>query len=281
MQIIVAEKGGFCFGVKRAIDMVFNLAKETKEGVYTFGPLIHNPQVVNDLMMKGIKITEDVHSLDIKTLIIRTHGVPPKVYEEISKMGYKVVDATCPFVKKAQHYTRKLKDEGYQVIILGDRDHPEVRSLLGFAGDDAVVVKGNETIPPLKKRVGIIAQTTTPLNALKKLVGEVVGLAKEVKVHNTICNSTSLRLEETRNLAKEVDIMIIVGGRDSANTTQLANLSREICPMVCFIEGAGELKDEWFTAVGKVGITGGASTPRWVIDEVAEKIKKFLLGDNV
>lgn len=277
MQIIVAKKAGFCFGVKRAIEIAFNLAKEMKEGVYTFGPLIHNPQVVKELMVQGVKPTEDIYSPDIKTLIIRTHGVPPKIYENISRMSYKIIDATCPFVKKAQHYAKRLREEGYQVLILGDEEHPEVQALLGFAGDDVIVVSNNKPIPPLKNRVGIIVQTTQPFDVLKKIICDVIGLAKEVKVYNTICNSTSLRLEETRNLAKEVDIMIIVGGKNSANTTQLAKLSREICATVYFIEAPDELQAEWFNGVKKVGITGGASTPKWIIDKVVEKLKEISL----
>jgi len=278
MQIVVAEKAGFCFGVKRAIDIALDCAGEMKEGVYTFGPLIHNPQVVEKLRLMGIKPIMDIHSPEIKTLIIRTHGVAPKVYGEISSLGYKVVDATCPFVKKAQHYGKKLKEEGYQVLILGDREHPEVKSLLGFAGDDVIVIGNNEPIPPLRERVGIIVQTTQPFEALKRLLSGVVTIVKEVKVYNTICDSTSLRLEETRNLAKEVDVMIVVGGKVSANTTQLFTLSREFCPRVYFIERANELQKEWFNGTERVGITGGASTPRWIIDEVVEKLKEISLG---
>lgn len=277
MQIIVTKKAGFCFGVKRAIDIALRCAEEMKEGVYTLGPLIHNPQVVERLMGEGIKPVMDIHSPEIKTLIIRTHGVAPKVYEEISALGYKVVDTTCPFVKKAQHYAKKLKEDGYQVLILGDRRHPEVESLLGFAGDDVIVIGNNEPTPPLKERVGIIVQTTQPLEALKRLVSEVVSLVKEVRVYNTICDSTSLRLEETRNLAKGVDIMIVVGGKVSANTTQLFTLSREFCPQVYLIERPDELQREWFNGAERVGITGGASTPRWIIDEIVEKLREISL----
>lgn len=283
MQIIVAKKAGFCFGVKRAIDIAFNLVrhesptKESKDGVYTFGPLIHNPQVVEKLKAEGVEPIDNIHSSDIKTLIIRTHGVPPETYEEISNIGYKVVDATCPFVKKAQQYAEKLRKEGYQVLILGDKEHPEVQTLIGFAGNDVIVTNGKGPIPPLKNRVGIIVQTTQPTERLQKVVSSVVGFTKEIKVYNTICNSTSQRLEETRNLTKGVDVMIIVGGKQSANTNQLATLSREICPKVYFIETAEELKEEWFNGAEKIGITGGASTPRWIINKVVKKLKEISL----
>ncbi len=275
MRIIVAEKAGFCFGVKRAIDITFDLAKEEKEGLYTLGPLIHNAQVVDKLTGEGVKVAEDICSSNIKTLVIRTHGVPPKTYEETSKMDYKVVDATCPFVKKAQQNAKKLKEEGYQIIIIGDREHPEVQSLLGFAGDDAVVLKGNEDIPILKRKVGIIVQTTKPVSVLRKVVSEIIGSVSEIKVYNTICDSTSLRLEETSELAREVDVMIIVGGKHSANTNQLVNLARELCPKVYFIETASEIEKDWVSGADKVGVTGGASTPRWIIDEVVERLKEI------
>ncbi|MBI4709519.1 MAG: 4-hydroxy-3-methylbut-2-enyl diphosphate reductase [Nitrospirae bacterium] len=274
MQIIVAKNAGVCFGVKRAIDITFALAKDSA-GIYTLGPLIHNPQVISKLISQGVAPTEDVHSQKIKTLIIRTHGISPQLYEEISKIGYKIVDATCPFVKKAQKYAQTLKEEGYQVLIVGDKEHPEVQALLGFAGDNVLVVNSGDPLPPLKNRVGIIVQTTQPFEALKKIVSGVLGIAKEVKVYNTICNSTSQRLEETKNLAKEVDAMVIVGGKNSANTTQLARLSGEICAKVYFIEDAGELREEWFKGVEKVGVTGGASTPAWIIDRVVAKLSEI------
>lgn len=275
MEIIVAKRAGFCFGVKRAIDITFDLAKDTKEGIYTLGPLIHNPQVVQKIIMQGVSPIEDAHFPKIKTLIIRTHGVSPKVYDEISKVGYKIVDATCPFVKKAQQHAQTLKEEGYQVIILGDKKHPEVQSLLGFAGDNVIITNINEPLPPLKNKVGIIVQTTQPLESLEKLVCQVIRSTREVKVYNTICDSTALRLEETKELAKIVDAIIIVGGKNSANTTQLTNLSRSICAKVYHIETADEIQKEWFKGNKKIGITGGASTPQWIIDEVVEKIREI------
>lgn len=277
MQIIVAKRAGFCFGVKRALDIAFNFAKDTKEGVFTLGPLIHNPQVVDKLATDGVKPTEDIHSSEIKTLIIRTHGVAPKIYDDIAKMGYNLVDATCPFVKKAQRYAQKLKEEGYQVLIVGDRKHPEVQSLLGFAGDNAMVVSANGPFPALKHKVGIIVQTTQPAEALEKVTTYVLGSAKEIKIYNTICDSTAQRLEETKELAKIVDTMIVVGGKNSANTTQLTNLSMKICAKVYHIETADEIRSGWFKGDKKVGITGGASTPQWIINEVVEKIKEISL----
>lgn len=275
MRIIVAKRAGFCFGVKRAIDIAFKLAESTSTGVYTFGPLIHNPQVIDTLSNEGVKATEDIHLGSIKTLILRTHGVSPGVYEEISKEGYELVDATCPFVKKAQKHVKTLKNEGYQVLILGDREHPEVRALMGYAGDDAFVITDNEPLPDLKARVGLIVQTTQPVEALRKTVSQIAGSVRELKVYNTICDSTTLRLEETDELARKVNLLIVVGGKNSANTTQLTKLSQSICGKVFHIETAGELDPEWFSGVNSVGITGGASTPQWIIDGVVKKIKEI------
>ena len=275
MQIIVAKRAGFCFGVKRAIDTAFRLAKDMEKGVYSLGPIIHNPQVVEKLRKEGVIPTENIHSHKIKTLIIRTHGISPEIYKEIYEKGYKIVDATCPFVKKAQKYVQTLKKERYQVIILGDKQHPEVRALLGFAGDDAFVLNSGDPLPALKGKVGLIVQTTQPLESLKKLTCQVIGSVKELKVYNTICDSTTLRLEETKKLAKIVDLLIVVGGKNSANTTQLTVISKTICAKVYHIERAEEIRSTWFKGVEKTGVTGGASTPQWIIDGVVEKLREI------
>ncbi|MCL4476647.1 MAG: 4-hydroxy-3-methylbut-2-enyl diphosphate reductase [Nitrospirae bacterium] len=273
MEILIAKGAGFCFGVKRAIDIAFAMADKKQEGIYTFGPVIHNPQVVEKLREKGIAPTDDICKDDIKVLIIRTHGIPLDLMEGASKSGYEIVDATCPFVTKAQHYAKLLNDDGYQVIILGDRDHPEVRGLMSYAGDDALVIDGKEELPELKSRVGIVVQTTQPVDGLKRLMGKVIERSREIKVYNTICNSTALRLKETEEMAGEVDVMVVVGGKNSANTTQLANLCAARPVRTHHIETAEELRPEWFDGAGKVGITAGASTPDWIIDEVKERIK--------
>ncbi len=278
MQIIVAKKAGFCFGVKRAIDITFDLAKESRRGIFTYGPLIHNPQVVEELKQKGINTTDNLYSGDIRTLIIRTHGVSPEVYTETSKMGYNLIDATCPFVKKAQNFTKKLRDEGYQVLIIGDKHHPEVQGLIGFAGSDVIVANEADALPRIKKKVGIIVQTTQSFETLRKIVLEVIGTAREVKIYNTICDSTAQRVKETKELAKKVDLMLIVGGKNSANTNQLVKLSKEVCNKVYHIETAEELSKKWLNKVEKVGISGGASTPEWIISSVVKKIKEISLG---
>ena len=275
MKITIAKTAGFCFGVKRAIDITFDLAGERNEGIYTYGPLIHNPQVVTELQQKGVNASNDLYSPDIKTLIIRTHGVGPETYAETSKMGYKVIDATCPFVKKAQNYAKALRDEGYQVLIIGDRLHPEVQGLIGFSGKDAIVADNAENLTHLKRKVGIIVQTTQSFDIFREVVLEVISSAREVKIYNTICDSTTQRVRETKKVAEKVDLMIIVGGKNSANTNQLVKLSKKVCAIVHHIEVANEMKEEWFDKAENIGITGGASTPQWIIDDVEKKIREI------
>ncbi|MBI4685978.1 MAG: 4-hydroxy-3-methylbut-2-enyl diphosphate reductase [Nitrospirae bacterium] len=275
MKIVLAKKAGFCFGVRRAVDIAFDMAKKKKKGIFTLGPIIHNPQVIEKLKEEGIPPIDNINTPGIKAIIIRTHGITLNLMNKISEAGYEIIDATCPFVKKAQHYAKLLKEEGYQVIILGDRGHPEVQGLMSFAGKDVIVVDYNDPLPKIRHKIGIVVQTTQPVDALKKLCGRVVEQAKEVKVYNTICNSTALRLKETAEMAKEVDIMVVVGGKNSANTTQLAKLCRALSVPTYHIETGSELKPEWFRGAEKVGITAGASTPDWIIRETEKKIKGY------
>jgi 4-hydroxy-3-methylbut-2-enyl diphosphate reductase len=276
MKILLARTAGFCFGVRRAVNIAFRASGKKHKGVYTLGPIIHNPQVVEQLKEKGIIPIMDIKGKkDIRALIIRTHGIPRNLSEEISSIGCEIIDATCPFVKKAQYYAKLLREEGYQVVILGERKHPEVKGLLSYASDDAIVVDGNRPLPRLKNKVGIVVQTTQPLDALKRVLSLAVGHAKEIKVYNTICNSTALRLKETEDMARKVDAMVVVGGKNSANTTQLANLCRSLGVATYHIETLFEIQDVWFRDAKRVGITAGASTPGWIIKEVEQRIRNI------
>jgi 4-hydroxy-3-methylbut-2-enyl diphosphate reductase len=274
MEIMTAKTAGFCFGVKRAIDIAFKIASEKRKGIYTLGPIIHNPQVVDKLKEKGIIPIENIKAKkDIRALIIRTHGIPLKLSKEISLKGYEIIDATCPFVKKAQYYAKLLSEEGYQVIILGEKNHPEVKSLMSYVIDNAIVIDGKTSLPKLRSRVGIVVQTTQPLDVLKKVLSEAIIHAKEIKVYNTICNSTALRLKETENMANKVDVMFVVGGKNSANTTQLTELCKSLSVPTHHIETSSEIRKEWIKKAKKVGITAGASTPKWIIKEVEKRIR--------
>jgi len=275
MRVIVAKRAGFCFGVKRAVDLAFEEVEKKKSGVITLGPIIHNPQVVGKLNENGVKSVDDIDGIgdhDASTVIIRTHGIPAPDMQQLDGMGFEVIDATCPFVKKAQQYAKLLMDEGYKVVILGDLEHPEVKGIMSYAGDHVVVVKSADEYRPLKGRVGIIVQTTKQVSVLKELVSVAVEHALELKVYNTICNSTALRLKETEQLAEQVDMMLIVGGRNSANTTRLASFSASLGVPTYHIETCDEIRPEWFESIETVGITAGASTPDWIIEEVEKRI---------
>jgi 4-hydroxy-3-methylbut-2-enyl diphosphate reductase len=274
MEIIMAKTAGFCFGVKRAIDIAFKIAREKRRGIYTLGPIIHNPQVVERLKEKGIIPIDDIETKrDIKALIIRTHGIPLEVSRKISSRGCEMIDATCPFVKKAQYYAKLLKEEGYQVVILGEKNHPEVKSLMSYAGEGAMVVDGKAPLPKLRNKTGIVVQTTQPLDALKRVVSDAIEHAKEIKVYNTICNSTALRLKETEKMAAKVDVMFVIGGKNSANTTQLTRLCESLSVPTHHIETASEIKKRWMKNVKRIGLTAGASTPDWIIKEVENRIR--------
>jgi 4-hydroxy-3-methylbut-2-enyl diphosphate reductase len=274
MEIIITKTAGFCFGVKRAINIAFRIAREKRKGVFTFGPIIHNPQVVEQLAAKGIVPIDDIKARkDIGALIVRTHGIPLHISQKLEKKGCEIIDATCPFVKKAQYYAKLLSEEGYQVVILGEKNHPEVKSLMSYAGRNAIVVNAQSPLPRLKSRIGVVVQTTQPLDALKKVISEATGYAKEIKVYNTICNSTAQRLKETADAASQVDVMFVVGGKNSANTTQLTKLCTSLSVPTYHIETSSEIKKAWLTRANKIGITAGASTPAWLIRDVELRIR--------
>lgn len=279
IKIIKAKRAGFCFGVKRAVNKAFKAAKRGL-GVYTLGPLIHNPQVIERLCSEGVCPIEDINDPNIKILIIRTHGIPLELYQRLLKKNFSIIDATCPFVKKAQQYAKLLCDEGYQVIILGDEEHPEVKGLLSYAGKDAIILNSNYELKKIKnkKKVGVVVQTTQPSSLLQSFTSELIKQVNELKVFNTICNSTALRLKETKEIAKKVDLMIVAGGKNSANTTQLASLCMAESIRTYHIETSDEINKDWLKDVKSVGITAGASTPEWIIDEIEDRIRN--IGGN-
>jgi 4-hydroxy-3-methylbut-2-enyl diphosphate reductase len=272
MDIYIAKGAGFCFGVKRAVNIAFRTAERSAKRVATLGPIIHNPQVVEKLRQAGVRPLNKV-SDDVDILIVRTHGIPSDIYKELTDGRFELIDATCPFVKKAQQYAKLLREEGYQVLILGDKDHPEVKGILSYAGESAIVVRDADEMPILNSRVGVVVQTTQPVEALKKLLDKVIKTVKEVKVYNTICNSTALRLRETGDMTRKVDLMLVVGGKNSANTKQLVTLCNDSGVKTYHVETAGDLCPEWFDGVEKIGITAGASTPDWIINDIVKKIE--------
>jgi 4-hydroxy-3-methylbut-2-enyl diphosphate reductase len=274
MEIILADKAGFCFGVKRAINTAFEAA--AAGAVYCLGPLIHNPQEVDRLRQAGVVTINDLSALKPgDALIIRSHGVPPVVLGEARGKGIKIIDLTCPFVAKAQKHAETLKNEGYQVVVVGEKKHPEVQSILGYAGDHAVVAEAPADLHGMrfKPRLGVVAQTTQSYSNFSEIVLSLLSLSKELKVYNTICYSTTERQHAARTLAGKVDVMVVVGGRNSANTTRLVSVCKEESRPTYHIEVADELRPEWFTGMKKVGVAAGASTPDWIIQGVIKRLK--------
>ncbi len=277
MEIELVEGSGFCFGVQRAMDMVKEALKQGKK-FDTLGPLIHNPIVIEELEAKGIRAVNSLEETDKPTILIRSHGVPPDVYEKAKNLGLEVLDATCPFVRNAQNAAKKLVDEGYDVVlVVGKKSHPEVKGIVGHAYGKPIVVSGKEDVAKLQldaKRVGIISQTTMTFDLLAECVVEALKYAKEVKVLQTRCATTERRQKATAEVAKRVDLMIVVGGRNSSNTRRLFEISSSFTKAY-HIERPEELRKEWFSNVKRVGVTAGASTPPWVVQKVIEIIRSF------
>ena len=257
MEVILSECLGFCYGVKRAI----KIAEEHADGKScTLGPIIHNPQMVERLKAKGVGTVEDLKAMEEGTIIIRSHGVGPQVYEEAKTRGLNLVDATCPHVKKAQMSAKDLAQDGRTVVIIGEKNHPEVKGIFEWSNNRAIIVESEQdaqNLPPCPK-LGIVSQTTVSGENFVKTVAHLLG------------KSTDQRQKAALELAGKVDVMIVIGGRNSANTTRLAQLCRTKCTTY-HIETAQELKPVWLEKADKVGITAGASTPDWIIGEVYKK----------
>ena len=277
MKISVVKNAGFCFGVKRAINLAFEAAKKSGKRVYTLGPLIHNPQVVAELRREGVQPVKSIAKIRSGTLIIRSHGVHPKIITQARKKGLKILDATCPFVRRAQENARDLHREGYQVVVAGEAHHPEVQGIIGYAEGKALVInqKTKKLNLPENKRIGVIAQTTLNLDTFKRIVDQLLEKTREIKIFNTICNATAKAQKATLEMAKDVDLMIVVGGKNSANTTRLAKLCMEKGKPTHHIETPRELKKGWFKDKKNVGVAAGTSTPNWIINQVVKKIKEL------
>jgi 4-hydroxy-3-methylbut-2-enyl diphosphate reductase len=264
VEIVVARYAGYCYGVERALRITEEALGAAEGPVASLGPIIHNPSVVGQLEERGVKVVESAGEAMTGTLIVRTHGVPPVVVEGARALHLTLVDATCPFVAVAQQKAASLREAGYRVVILGERDHPEVAGLEGFAGAGAVVVEdaGGLPLPQLRgKRVGVVVQTTQTRANLASVAAALGPVARELLVFNTICDATEKRQSAACELAAEVDVVVVVGGRNSANTARLAQLCRALESRTYHIESAAELEPAWFAGIRRIGVTAGASTP--------------------
>lgn len=277
MEIIIAKSAGFCFGVKRALELVKASLGSATSPIYSLGPLIHNPAVVNDLEKKGLRVVNRIDDVKEGRVVIRSHGVGPGIYQYADEKGLEVIDATCPFVKNVHELALMLKREGYQVIIVGERDHAEVSGVLDTLSGEALVINTPDELigKKIELKVGIISQTTQDVTKFQQLVASILPFTKECRVFNTICLATAERQKEAAELSRKVDLMIVVGGKNSANTNRLAEICSQYGTRTYHIESAAEIKAEWFRQIDKVGITAGASTPDEHIIAVVNKIKSF------
>ncbi|MGP1470117.1 MAG: 4-hydroxy-3-methylbut-2-enyl diphosphate reductase [Schwartzia sp. (in: firmicutes)] len=274
MEVILADYLGFCYGVKRAIHLARSSARPGAAS--TLGPIIHNPQMVARLADEGVGAVDSLSEVPGGgTVIIRSHGVGPAVYEEARERGLNVVDATCPHVKKAQMAANQLSQDGREVVIVGEKTHPEVKSIFEWSGRNAVVVETEAEAKEFSPcgKLGIVAQTTFSGEAFQDIVRCLLEKSNDVHILRTICTATDQRQKAAIALAAQVDLMLVIGGKNSANTTRLAELCAEKT-VTHHLETAAELRDEWFHHIKKIGITAGASTPDWIIKEVYQKCQR-------
>ncbi len=280
MRIILAQKAGFCMGVKRAVELVFKTARQYKNRpVFTLGPIIHNPQVLELLEKQGVHILKRPEEAPPgSVVVIRAHGVPPQVKDILKKREVKVIDATCPRVIKVQLIIRKFFKKGYKVIIIGEKDHPEVKGLMGYADNQAWIISTPEEIEnlPPAEAVLVVAQTTQNEKLFKEMAERIKGRYQEVKVFNTICNATHNRQEEVRRLAKLVDVFVVVGGKISGNTRRLAQIAQSCGVKTYHIETEDELPAEEIKQFNTIAVTAGASTPYWLIRRVIYRLEEIL-----
>jgi (E)-4-hydroxy-3-methyl-but-2-enyl pyrophosphate reductase len=277
-KIVVAGHAGFCPGVKRATDIAFRTAEKAKQIVYTIGPLIHNPDVIAELDRAGVKVIDSVDDISQGTVIVRSHGLPPDQIAKAKTKGLTVIDATCPFVRKAQDYAHLLYQEGYLVVIIGDADHPETKAILGHTGPGARVAACVEDLDDLvhQERIGVVFQTTQYYLKCKHILARLLMSSTELKIYNTMCSTSWLRQEEAIKLASEVDLMLVVGGKNSANTKRLAEICREEGVNCYLVENSTQIDPLWFTnGIRKVGITAGASTPEDSIEAVVARLNQL------
>jgi 4-hydroxy-3-methylbut-2-enyl diphosphate reductase len=270
MKILLAKTAGFCMGVRRAVEMVFDAPSKYENPICTYGPLIHNPQVLNLLEEKGISVLNNIPAHGSGTVLIRAHGVPPETKKHLKKTGFKIIDATCPRVIKVQTIIRKHAKQDYTSIIIGDKDHPEVIGLLGYAGEKGVAVdnlKDLDSLPPFERAI-IVAQTTQNTLFFEKVKNWAIQKYPHYKIFDTICDSTARRQAEVHGLANLVDAVIIVGGHNSGNTQRLAEISRQTGKPTYHIETESELDLDALSSIKSVGITAGASTPNWIIKRI-------------
>ena len=283
MKVITAKTAGFCFGVKRAVEKVYEQVNQEKKEIYTYGPIIHNEEVVADLESKGVKVLEsreELEKLERGTVIIRSHGVGRAIYRLIEEKGLELVDATCPYVRKIHRIVKEKSEQGVQVIIIGNDTHPEVEGIKGWCVHPAIVIadqeSASELVFPEDQKICIVSQTTFNYNKFKNLVEIIDKKGYDIDVINTICSATEERQLEAGELADKVDAMIVIGGKSSSNTQKLFEICKTNCVNTYYIQTLDDLELYSLPPVKCVGITAGASTPNYLIKEVQEYVRNEL-----
>ena len=277
MQIILDEGAGFCFGVERALKMAGEESRDASGPIVTIGPLIHNPQVIEEMKRDGVAVAQEGENLLDTTAVIRTHGIRPQEENRLREAGNRVLDATCPYVKKSHEYAEVLRREDYHIVVIGDPNHPEIRGVLGYAGERVTVITQPEEANSLPHyaKVGVVVQTTYPIEKVQKVISKLVGRSTELRVFNTICDYTSDRQVSAREISSQVDLMYVVGGRNSANTNKLAEICKQQGTVTRHIEVAEEIDPRDLEGVERVGISAGASTPDGRIASVINRIEEL------
>ena len=281
MEITVAKSAGFCFGVQRAVDSVYKELEENSGKIYTFGPIIHNEQVVEDLNKKGIEVIDTVEQLKkIKegTVVIRSHGVAKEIYDILEQQKLKMVDATCPFVKKIHNIVLDESNNGKTIIIIGNDNHPEVEGIKGWVNGEVIVINKEEQIEklslPEQTKACIVSQTTFNHNKFKYLVEIIRKKGYDITVVNTICNATHVRQVEAQKISSKVDGTIVIGGKNSSNTQKLYDICRNECENTFYVQTVKDLDLHELKSLKSIGITAGASTPKNIIEEVRTECQK-------
>ena len=282
MQVELAKSAGFCFGVQRAVDTVYKQIDENKtEKIYTYGPIIHNEEVIKDMKKKGVEVIpseEELANIKSGIVIIRSHGVPKRICDLLDRNGVKYVDATCPFVKKIHRIVEEKSAKGYHILIVGNREHPEVMGIEGWASGPVTIIQTEEEAKEFElesenAKVCVVAQTTFNYNKFKDLVEIISEKGYDISVLNTICNATKERQEEASAIAKRVDAMIVIGDKRSSNTQKLFEICSNACADTYYIQTLGDLNVNQLRSVETVGITAGASTPNKIIEEVQNNVR--------
>ena len=277
IKINIAKNAGFCFGVKRAVKMALDGASLYKD-IYMLGDIVHNEHVIEKIKEAGIIIVNNIDKVEKGALILRAHGTPPNIYNEAKKRKLKIIDATCPLVLEIHSIVKELEKEGYKVIIIGDYNHDEVIGIASHLKNPIIIAKPEDVHSKINKhitKVGIVLQSTQNIENAKRTISEIIPHCRELKFVDTICGPTKSYQREIRTMPKENDVMIIVGSYTSANTCRLKEISKSLNPKSYQVESKDDIKTEWFESVNTVGVTAGASTPDWIIEEVVEKIKSI------